>query len=186
MLIFTKMKKDFFKEVEIPEGIEVKKDSEYIIVKGPNGENMKKINFGKLDLKIDKEKIKIGYKRATKNEKKVINTICAHIKNLIKGVQEKFEYELKIFFLKIPFTLKMEGNTAIVKNFLGEKIERKVELPEGVEVHIDKEKIKIVSLNKELAGQAAANLEKVTRITRRDRRVFQDGIYITKKCGKEI
>ena len=59
-------------------------------------------------------------------------------------------------------------------------------LPKGVEVVIDKAEITVSSVDKELAGQAAANFEIVTKIRGRDKRVFQDGIYIINKAGKEI
>jgi large subunit ribosomal protein L6 len=53
-------------------------------------------------------------------------------------------------------------------------------------VKVEKDIIKISSTNIEAVGQAAANLERVTKISKRDRRVFQDGIFIISKCGKEI
>lgn len=51
---------------------------------------------------------------------------------------------------------------------------------------IEKDVIKIESFNKEAAGQTAANIEKTTMVRAKDRRVFQDGIFITEKYGKEI
>ena len=37
----------------------------------------------------------------------------------------------------------------------------------------------------EKVGQTAANIERSCKIRKRDRRVFQDGIYITSKAGTE-
>jgi len=180
------MKKDLFKEVEIPEDVEIKLEGNNLKVKGPVGENSKEFDFKKLETKIEEKRIILSYKKATKREKKLINTFAAHIKNMIQGAREKFEYKLKICYVHFPFTVKIEENSAIVKNFLGEKIERKVNLPKDAEVEIKGDFITVKATDKEIAGQAAANLEASTKIKGRDKRVFQDGIYITNKCGREI
>lgn len=184
--IFTKMKKPFSQEIEIPQGIEVKKENKKIIIKGPEGEVSKEFNFGRLNYSIKDGKINISHNSSTKNEKRMINTISAHIKNMIKGVQNKFEYKLKICSSHFPINVEIKGNTAFIKNFLGEKTPRPCKIPEGVEVKINKDIITIRSPNKELAGQASANFETATIVRNRDRRVFQDGIYITDKNGEEI
>lgn len=180
------MKKDLLKEVVIPEGVHAEIIGNVLKIKGKEGEVKKKFNTNKVEFKIHEGKISIGRKKATKNEKKMINTIWAHVKNMVKGVQEKFTYTLKVCYSHFPFTIEIKGREAIVKNFLGEKVPRKMELPEGVEVKVDKQEIIIKSADKELAGQAAANLETVTKVRNRDRRVFQDGIYITQKAGRDI
>jgi len=180
------MRKEIFQEVEIPEGVTVTVEDDMITVKGPLGENKKNINLYKIDFKIEGKKIIIGNKASTKRQKKMINTTVAHVNNLIKGVTEKFEYKLKICFSHFPFTVSMSGRNIEIKNFLGEKISRNVNIPEGADVDIQKEIITVTSTNKETAGQAAANFEAATKIRGKDTRVFQDGIYITEKCGREM
>lgn len=180
------MKKELFEEIEIPEGVEINIEGSTINIKGPEGENSREFNVGKLQFKKEDNKIKVGYERATKTEKKKIKTISQHIRNMIKGVQEKFTYTLKICSGHFPMTVENKDNQIIVKNFLGEKKDRKVELPKDVEVNVDKETITIKAIDKEKAGQAAANMEKVTAIKNKDKRVYQDGIYITNKAGEEI
>lgn len=186
MLISTKMKKQLSKKIEIPEEVEVEIDGAKVIVKGSEGINEKKLDLTNLILKKENNEIIISSKSSTKKEKRRMNTIAAHISNMINGVKEKFEYKLKICFSHFPITVEVKGNEALIKNFLGEKTPRKVRIPEGANVKVEKEIITVSSSDIETAGQAAANFENVTRIAKRDRRIFQDGIFITSKCGVEI
>ncbi|PJE81170.1 50S ribosomal protein L6 [Candidatus Pacearchaeota archaeon CG10_big_fil_rev_8_21_14_0_10_32_42] len=180
------MKKDLSKHLVVPGGINVSLDGTFLKVKGPEGELTKDLKMGKVDLSFKENKIILERKNATKNEKKIMNTNYSHIQNMIRGVQKKFEYHLKVCYVHFPFTLKMEGKKVMVKNFLGEKVDRVVDVPEGVEVELKKEIIIVRSPDKYLAGQASANFEAATRVRGRDRRIFQDGIYITEKDGKKI
>ncbi len=180
------MRKEIFQEIDIPEGVEVNLEEDTLVVKGPEGENKRNFNMRNIIFEIKEKKIRIGNEKSTKKDKKRINTITAHIKNMIKGIQEKFVYTLKVVFSHFPITVEVSGDEVIIKNFLGEKIPRKCDIPKGAEVKINKNIITISSYDKEIAGQAAANLERVTRIRNKDRRVFQDGIYITNKAGRDM
>ena len=180
------MKREILQEIEIPHGIEIEIEKNTIAIKGKLGEIRKRFGFKGIKLEKKENKIMIEKKNATKNEKRIINTAVAYIKNMIRGVSEGFEYSLKIAHSHFPMTVEIHGKDVLVKNFLGEKVPRKTEILPGVEVKIDRDIITVKSHDKELAGQTAANLEKATRITNRDRRVFQDGIFIINKAGKEI
>lgn len=180
------MKKDLSQTVEIPSGVEAELIENLVKVKGKEGTNERKFDFSKLSAEKKDNQIIIGNKKATKKEKRRMNTIAAHIRNMIKGVQEKFEYKLKVCFSHFPITVEVKGNEVSIKNFLGEKVPRKIGLPKEVEVEVEKDIITVKSTDKELAGMVSANLENVTRISNRDRRIFQDGIFITNKCGEEM
>lgn len=180
------MKKELSQKIEIPEGIEAEIEESKVIIKSPEGTNERKFDLANLSLEKKGNEIIIGNKKSSKKEKRRMNTIAAHIRNMMKGVKEKFEYKLKVCFSHFPITVEVKGNEALVKNFLGEKTPRKVRIPKGAEVKVDKDIITVSSSNIETAGQAAANFENVTRIVKRDRRVFQDGIFITSKCGEEV
>jgi len=180
--IFIRMKN----EIEIPERVEAEIDKNKLILKGKEGENSKEFNLGKINLEKKDKKIILSCEKTTKREKRMINTYTAHIKNMINGVQKKFEYKLKICSSHFPMTVKIEGNQALIKNFLGEKVDRHSVILPGVNVKVEKEIITITSVEKELAGQTAANFETATKIRNRDRRIFQDGIYIINKAGKEM
>ena len=133
------MRREVYQAIEIPEGVEISVNGDLITAKGPQGEVRKKINLSGLDVKVEGSKFRVGCKRSTRNEKKMINTIEAHMKNMIEGVQKKFEYNLKICFSHFPITTEIRGGEMIIKNFLGERANRKAILPEGAEVKVNKE-----------------------------------------------
>ena len=180
------MKRELIKKIEIPEEVEVSIVGDKVIAKKGDKMNEREFDFGKMKIEKKGKEIILENKKASKNEKRNINTTAAHITNMIKGVQEKFEYKLKVCFSHFPITVEVKGDEALVKNFLGERYPRVVRIPKGANVNVDKEIIIVSSSDKEIAGQAAANFENVTRIVNRDRRIFQDGIFITSKCGEEI
>ena len=180
------MKKKLMNEISIPEGVEVKIEGDTITVKGEGGELRRKFSIKKMIFEKNGNKIILGKEISTKNDKKRINTMKAHIKNMLNGAKEKFEYELKVVSSHFPITVEINGNVATVKNFLGEKIPRKVKIIDGVDVSINKDVISIKSNSKESAGQTAANFEAATKIRMRDRRIFQDGIFLTSKSGRKI
>jgi len=180
------MKREITQKIKIPENVEVTLEGGNVHVKGPQGDIKRKFNIKDLEVKKEENHIVISCKKATKKEKKRINTMRAHLNNMIHGVSSKFEYQLKIVFSHFPITAEVKGNELQIKNFLGEKQNRKAKIPHGAEVNVNKEFITITSINKEIAGQAAANIETATKIRKRDIRVFQDGIFLINKAGKEI
>ena len=179
------MKKEIYQKIEIPENITAEINGNWLKIAGPEGEVRKRFDTEHLEFKKEGNEIIIGNKKSTKREKMMMNTIKSHVQNMIKGTQKKFEYHLKVCFNHFPITVEIKGEDILVKNFLGEKVPRKTKIPEGVQVEINNDIIKVRSANKELAGQVAANFETITKIRNRDRRVFQDGIFITNKEGRE-
>ena len=180
------MRREVIQKIEIPEGIEVSLEENKVKVKGTEGELEREFNFTKMDVKKENNEIVIVNKKATKSEKKRINTTASHIKNMIKGVNEGHIYKLKICSSHFPMNVSINNDELVVKNFFGEKSPRTLKIKSGVTTKVEGSEIIIESTNKELAGQAAADIEQLTRITNKDRRIFQDGIYITEKDGKKI
>ncbi|MDH3352953.1 MAG: 50S ribosomal protein L6 [Nanoarchaeota archaeon] len=185
-LISIKMKKDLERFVEIPEGIEVSVNGNEFIVKGNGKELTRKFDIGKIKTEIKDDKVVLLAKDATRRESKMMGTVWAHLKNMVKGVNEDFVYELEVCNVHFPMNIKADGDKITIKSFLGETTQRVAKIVPGVKVDIKGSQITVSSSNIEDAGQTAANLEKATRLTGRDRRIFQDGIFITNKCGRAI
>ncbi len=177
---------NFKDEIELPEGVEAKIDKFLISLKGKKGEVKKVLRSAKVKIETQGNKIIISTPVMTKNEKKEIFTFKAHLKNMIKGCQEGFIYKLKICSGHFPMNVSINKDEFIIKNFLGEKVPRVLKIKPEANVKIDGNIITIESCNKEIAGQVAADMEKLTVVKNRDNRIFQDGIYITSKAGKEM
>lgn len=186
MVIFIEMKKDLGRVIEIPENVRVEAKGSEIIVKA-NGKELKRdFNLPNVSIDVSDKKIRISAKKATKREGKIIGTSEAHIKNMLKGVQEGFVYKLEICNVHFPMNVKVEGESVVIKSFLGETIERVAKILDGVKVEIDGKEITVSSHDREAAGQTSANIEKATKLKGKDRRRFQDGIFITEKPGREM
>ncbi|MCL6500771.1 MAG: 50S ribosomal protein L6 [Candidatus Pacearchaeota archaeon] len=177
------MKKKIRKTIRIPEKVDVKIELPKITVSGPQGTLEREFKLRKVKVKKENDEIILEHEKATKNDKKLLNSIAAHISNMIKGVEEKYEYKLQICSVHFPITINIdkEKNSLVIKNFLGENKDREVRIRKDVDVKINGEFIVITSANKEEAGQQAADIENITKIKAKDRRVFQDGIWIVKK-----
>ncbi len=173
--------------LEFPKDVQVNINDEILTFKGIKGEVSR--NFRDKDISIKKEeeeKLRITCGKATKREKARLYSYKAHIKNMVKGVMEGHTYQLKICSSHFPVNVSINNNELIVKNFLGEKVPRRLRIKDRGTVKIDGSVIIVDAISKETAGQIAADIEQLCRITNRDRRVFQDGIYITNKDGKEV
>ena len=134
------------------------------------------------------DKIILKTKKSNKLERRTLGSLAAHIKNAIKGLSEPFQYKLQVASVHFPITLTHDktNHELVVKNFLGEKKDRKIKIVPGVNVKINKDLIELECFDIEKAGQTAANIEKGTKVRNRDRRIFQDGIFITEKPGRSF
>lgn len=169
------------KSFSVPKNVAVKIEQGKVIVKGPKAELQREFPSKVIEAVISNEKIEVKPKNKTAFARMLAGTYTSHIKNMVAGVQNHFIYTLKIVFTHFPITVAISGTELQVQNFLGEKKARKVTIPSGVKVSVQNDLIKIESADLELAGKTATLIETATRITGRDRRVFQDGIYITQK-----
>jgi large subunit ribosomal protein L6 len=161
--------------VEIPEGIEVQLEQGLIKVKGPKGELSRNYPWRFLDVgKKDKE-VHFDNKVGTAKYKALIGTFVSHTKNMIKGVQEPFVYRLKVCSVHFPMNVKLSGNEFVVSNFLGGKQPRKMKFDKTItDIKVEGDKIIVTSASKEMAGQVAAKIESLTRVRKKDRRIFQE------------
>ncbi len=173
-------------EIVIPDGITSTIDNNLVTIKGSKGEVQRSFLHPRVVFKLEGDKIILESKDASKREKTMHNTFRAHLKNMFKGAAEGHIYKLKICSGHFPMNVAVNNGEFVIKNFLGEKVPRVLKIKEGADVKLEGDQITVTSGNKETAGQVAADIEKLTTIKGRDLRIFQDGIYITDKDGKQM
>ena len=181
-----KKKGNIIKEIALPDGVGTIMDGSFLAIKGPKGDVKRKLAQNKISIKIQNDKIILESKSQKKEDKKAIGSLLAHIKNMIKGSLQNHIYTLKICSGHFPMNISVSGNKFAVKNFLGEKVPRVLQLKEGANVKIEGDLVYVTSTNKETAGQVSADIEQLTRRPGYDSRIFQDGIYIVNKDGKQL
>lgn len=181
MLTFTNMKKNYELTVEIPQGVKCALSASTLQCSKGNTTISRRFGLYNISISIKDNTIVISSKRANRKEIANVHSYGAHIKNLFAGLNQRFVYEMEICNVHFPMNVKVDKENVAITNFLGEKVPRSAKILPGVEVKVEGSKITISSADVEKAGQTAANIEKASRVTKKDRRIFQDGCFITKK-----
>lgn len=175
-------KMEIAEEIKIPDGIEITIENDIIHVKGEKGSLSRVLSHPRIKMKIKDNSVKISFSNSShRKEKALMGTFVAHIKNMIKGVTEGFEYKMKTVYSHFPIKTNVEGNYFLIHNFLGERSPRKAKILDQVQVEVKGDDITVTGIDKEKVGQTVANIERATKITNRDIRVFQDGVYLINK-----
>ena len=173
-------------EIEIPEGRIFELEGNRIKVSGSKGTLERMYPLRNIKIQKKGNKIIISAFEKTSKNNAIVGSFISHISNMFKGVEEEFEYKLKICSSHFPMSVKIQGNEFTVSNFIGSKKIKKITIPEKVNVEVKGEIISVKSADIEKAGNFASKIELMTRLTKKDRRIFQDGIYMIEKNGVKI
>ncbi|KAJ6239288.1 60S ribosomal protein L9-RELATED [Anaeramoeba flamelloides] len=174
--------------VKVPENVEITTKARIVIVKGPRGTLKQNFKHTKLHLESDKEKKEVTVTLWLAKRKQVcgVRTIVAHIQNMINGVTKGYRYRMKLAYNHFPINLNIPENGSFIeiRNFLGEKIERKVRMLEGVKVFRSektKDEIYLEGNDVTLVSLCCAQIHQICNVRNKDIRMFLDGIYVSEK-----
>lgn len=181
-----KRKEKITKELGLPDNVDAILNGQFLTVKGPKGDARKMLKGQDISIKIEGKKIVFESNKAKKIHKKIVGSMVAHVKNMIRGSLQNHVYTLKICSGHFPMNVSVSDNKIVIKNFLGEKVPRVFKLKDGANVKVEGDLIYVTSPDKEIAGQVSADIEQLTRRPGYDTRIFQDGIWIVSKDGKEL
>jgi len=167
--------------VEIPDGVTLSLEERKVSVSGERGQVVKDFGHARLDLEHAGSTLRVSVVNPRKKEAALVNTIAAHIRNMIKGVTEGYTYKLKIVFVHFPMTVRVQGRTLVIQNFIGERQDRYAKLAGDVKVSIQGEDVIVEGVDVEEVAQTAANIQQACKIRKKDLRKFLDGIYVYSK-----
>ncbi|KAJ1035881.1 hypothetical protein NDA13_000539 [Ustilago tritici] len=143
-----------------------------------------------LDARIIKspsgQKIKFIVWHANRKHAACLRTASACVANMIKGVTVGFQYKMRAVYAHFPINIIIAGDkkSAEIRNFLGEKRVRNIEMLDGVTIQEDKaqkDQVLVEGNDIDLVSQSAALLHGATLVRNKDIRKFLDGIYCTGK-----
>lgn len=175
--------------------MEVEINSRIVKVTGPKGTLERNFKHVPMDLYLTntepdeetgetKRIVKLDLWFASRKQLACVRTICSHIENLFVGVTRGFLYKMRFVYSHFPINVTTNGRIVEIRNFLGERRVRKVELLEGVNYVRTadvKDQIELSGIDIIKVSLCAAKIQQATNIRKKDLRKFLDGIYVSEK-----
>jgi large subunit ribosomal protein L6 len=166
--------------IEIPNGVKAEVKGNGVIITGSLGANHRIFNDMLLSVNARGNSIEITPSNEKKLAKKAgmsVNSLAKELRNDMLGVTKHFEKNMSIVFAHFPMTVELKGNELMIKNMIGERAPRKASVEGAAKVDIKGQNIRIYGTKLEDVSQTAANIRKVSKIRKKDERIFQDGVY---------
>jgi large subunit ribosomal protein L6 len=177
--------------VEVPEGVSINVeggDLNYrVTVKGPLGSLTKEFKGLPITISVrDGEVLVEGY-MLNRKWRSTVYTVAGHIRNMITGVTRGWRYKLKVVYAHFPISVKVQGGSIVIENFLGRRSKITLQIPQGVKVQVAKDDVIVEGIDKDLVSQFAASIELATTLRGKQRPSphgresapgILDGIYV--------
>ncbi len=141
------------KPIPIPKDVKIDQKGDLLSVKGPLGELTRTID-SRVNLGIENEQVVVLVEERSKDAGAIHGLYRALIANMVTGVSGGFERILDI--VGVGYRAELSGRTAILH--VGHSHPINFDLPKGIDAEIDRTKIKLKGIDKELLGRTAAKI----------------------------
>ncbi len=147
--------------LKIPDGVTISYNHPEVCVKGPKGELRYELvapvvlNVGEKELRVEIEE---GFKGKKRKALAFQGLTRALINNMITGVKDGFERKLEIVGMGYKVELKDGKKLVFSVGFSHPVI---YEVPKGVDVKVERTKISLFGIDKQLVGQVAAEIRRI-------------------------
>ncbi len=167
------------KEIDIPDEITATLDHLDLTIEGENGSVTRRLWYPDVAVSVEDDAVVVETDDTNAKTAATVGTFVSHIENMIYGVTDGWEYSMEVFYSHFPMQVSVAGDEVVIENFLGERAPRRTTVHGDTQVAVDGEELTVSGPSIEDVGQTAADIEQLTRVTDKDTRVFQDGVYIT-------
>lgn len=170
------------KPIDIPAGITVSADNNNLVVKGSKGELAVVIDsIIKIDLKDNQ--VILSPKKEVKKANALWGLSRSLVANMIYGVEKGYEKELEL--QGVGYKVAKKGNDLELNLGFSHSVNFKA--PEGIEFKVEKNKIAILGIDKQLVGQVAANIRSLKKPEPyKGKGIRYVGEQIRRKVGKKV
>ena len=118
--------------VKVPDGVKVEVKARKVTVSGPRGTLTREFKHIQLDIILqDPSTVRVDMWFGKRKAIACIRTICSHIENMITGVTKGYLYKMRFVYSHFPINVSLSGRTVEIRNYLGEKLVRRVKLVDG-------------------------------------------------------
>ena len=169
------------KEITLPKGVEVKKDGNAVVVKGPKGSLTTPIVTG-ISVNVENNVVKFERKDDEGKTRAFHGLMRALVANNVRGVSEGFKRELDI--VGVGYRAEVKGKQ--VHFALGYSHPVVFDIPTGIDIAIDKQThVTVTGIDRQLVGQVAANIRSLRKPDPyKQKGVRYTGEVLKKKAGK--
>lgn len=167
--------------IPIAAGLSVKEEGGRVVVKGPKGEMAVPI-LPHITVKVEPEGVRVATDGTTKQAVSNTGTMWSLIRNALEGAGEGFTKVLEIE--GVGYKAVLEGKTLVLSLGFSQPI--RYEPAEGLTVAIEKNAIIISGIDKEVVGQAAAEIRAYRKPEPyKGKGIHYRGEVIRRKVGKK-
>jgi large subunit ribosomal protein L6 len=168
------------KPIAIPKGVEIKLEDRTLTVKGPKGTLSRSIH-PKVNVQVQDQEVTVTIDGASKDLKSLHGLHRALIANMVTGVTKGFERGLEI--VGVGFKADLSGRTAVLNVGFSHPVS--FPLPEGIDAKIEKTRISLAGIDKELLGLTASKLRDIkSPEPYKGKGIKYAEEYIRRKAGK--
>ena len=170
-----------YKEIDLPEGVEISQQGNIVTVKGPKGTLSREIS-PLIKMSVEGNVVKFDRDEDSNQVKMVHGTTRANVNNMVEGVVNGFSKTLKL--VGVGYRAQFKGNKLILTVGYSQPVE--MDKPEDVDIKVpDNTTIELSSINKQHLGDFAALVRAVrSPEPYKDKGIRYENEHIIRKEGK--